>query len=297
MRKQIVLTASVVFLFTQSIAFAQLTTPNEGGVSIGHIHLFSKDPDAQKKIWVEALGAQVTKTGTLEMLRLPGVYIIINKAEPSAGSVGSTADHFGLSVKDLNDIKAKLAAINVQVQGPFVGMPDGLRLELLEDKAQTLPVVMHHIHLSTQNGEMLRQWYVKTFGAGVGSRRNLPSAMFNGNEVDFLPANGATAPAPTKGRAIDHIGFEVKNLEAFVKKLQADGVPIGFLYGAFPNLGLKFAFFVDLVGTGFELRGGLAGKWGKGGQPPRPQFLSCGGFGGAPPGAPPPAPPRPSPPG
>jgi catechol 2,3-dioxygenase-like lactoylglutathione lyase family enzyme len=260
MRKQIFLTASLVFLFTQSIAFAQLTAPNDSGISMGHIHLFSKDPDAQKKIWVEALGAQVTKTGTLELLRLPGVYIIINKAEPTGGSVGSTADHFGLSVKDLNDIKAKLAAVNVQVQGPFVGMPDGLRLELLEDKAQTLPVVMHHIHLTTQNGEMLRQWYVKTFGADVGSRRNLPSAMFNGNEVDFLPANGATAPVPTKGRAIDHIGFEVKNLEAFVKKLQADGVTIEVPYRDMPNLGLKLAFIVDPVGTRIELTEGLAGK-------------------------------------
>jgi len=260
MRKQFLLTASIVLLFAQSIAFGQLTTPNDAGVAMGHIHLLSKDPDAQKKIWMEALGAQVTKTGTLEMLRLPGVYIIINKAEPTAGSVGSTADHFGLSVKDLNDIKAKLAAVNVQVQGPFVGMPDGLRLELLEDKAQTLPVVMHHIHLTTQNGEMLRQWYVKMFGAGIGSRRNLPSAMFNGNEVDFLPSNSPTPPAPTKGRALDHIGFEVKNLEAFVKKLQGDGVTIDAPYREMPNLGLKIAFILDPVGTRIELTEGLAGK-------------------------------------
>ena len=260
MLKQFFFTASTVFLLAQSIAFGQLTSPNDAGVAIGHIHLLSKDPDAQKKIWVEALGAQVTKTGTLEMLRLPGVYIIINKAEPSAGSVGSTADHFGLSVKDLNDIKSKLAAVNVQVQGPFVGMPDGLRLELLEDKAQTLPVVMHHIHLTTQNGEMLRQWYVKTFGAGIGSRRNLPSAMFNGNEVDFLPANSPTPPAPTKGRALDHIGFEVKNLEAFAKKLQADGVTFDAPYREMPNLGLKIAFILDPVGTRIELTEGLAGK-------------------------------------
>src|SRR5262245_52305603 len=114
MRKKILLTASAVFLFTQSIAFSQLTSPNENGVSVGHIHLLSKDPDVHKKIFIEALGAQVTKTGTLEMLRLPGVYIIINKAEPTAGSVGSTADHIGFSVKDLSDIKAKLAAVNVQ---------------------------------------------------------------------------------------------------------------------------------------------------------------------------------------
>src|SRR6516162_2041477 len=181
MRKKIRFYLFIAFVFTQIPAFAQLTTAIDSGVTMGHIHLLSKAPDAQKKIWIDAFGAQPTKTGTLEMLRLPGIFIIINKAEPSAGSVGSTADHFGL-------------------------------------------LVMDHIHLTTEQGEVLRQWYVKTFGAGVGSRRNLPYAMFNGNEVDFLPAR--MTPAPTKGRAVDHIGFEVKNLEAFMKKLQADGVTI-----------------------------------------------------------------------
>jgi len=258
MRKHALLTLLVIVLFTQLPVFAQLTTPVDSGVTIGHIHLLSKDPDAQKKIWIEALGAQPTKTGTLEMLRLPGVFIIINKAEPAAGSVGSTADHIGLSVKSVDDIKSKLAALNVQVQGPFVSMPDGLRLELLEEKAQTLPVVMHHIHLTTEHGEKLRDWYVKTFGAGVGSRRNLPSAMFNGNEVDFLPAR--MTPAPTKGRAIDHIGFEVRNLEAFMKQLQADGVTIDAPYRELPNIGLKIAFILDPVGTRIELTEGLTGK-------------------------------------
>lgn len=259
MRKQIILATSVLFLFAQLPAFAQLTTPNDNGVAIGHIHLLSKDPEAQKKIWVEALGAQVTKAGTLELLRLPGVFIIINNADPSAGSAGSTADHIGFSVRDLAAMKAKLAALNVEVQGPFVLMPDGLRLELLEEKAQTSPVVMHHIHLTTVNGEKLREWYIKTFGAEVGSRRNLPSAMFNGNEVDFLLSTGA-APAPTKGRAIDHIGFEVKNLEAFVKKLQAAGITMETPYRELPNLGLKIAFIVDPVGTRIELTEGLTGK-------------------------------------
>jgi catechol-2,3-dioxygenase len=210
-----------VFLFAHCNVFAQLTTPNDSGISIGHIHLYSKDPEAQKKIWTEAFGAQVTKTGTLELLRLPGVF-------------------------------------NIEVQGPFVSMPDGLRLELLEEKAQTSAVVMHHIHLAAVNGEKLRQWYVKTFGAEVGSRRNLPSAMFNGNEVDFLPAQ--TAPAPTKGRAIDHIGFEVKNLEAFMKKLQEEGVTIEIPYRDVPNIGLKIGFVTDPVGTRIELTEGLTGK-------------------------------------
>ena len=87
----------------------------------------------------------------------------------------------------------------------------------------------------------------------------MPSAMFNGNEVDFLPASGPM-PAPTKGRSIDHIGFEVKNLEAFVKQLQADGVTVEVPYRAMPNLDLKIAFIVDPIGTRIELTEGLRGK-------------------------------------
>jgi len=249
----------VVLLLFSSTASAQLTAPNDSGVSIGHLHLNSKDPDAQKKIWIDAFGAQPTKTGTLEMLRLPGVFIVISKSDPSAGSVGSTADHIGFSVKSLADMKARLAAVNIAVQGAFVEMPDGLRVELLETPAQSLPVVMHHFHLTTANGEKLRQWYVKTFGAENGSRAERPTASFNGNEVDFLSASGST-PAPTKGRAIDHIGFEVRNLEAFIKRIQAEGVTVEIPYRDMPNLGLKVVFIVDPVGTRIELTEGLRGK-------------------------------------
>jgi catechol 2,3-dioxygenase-like lactoylglutathione lyase family enzyme/predicted enzyme related to lactoylglutathione lyase len=250
-----------LFLFAPIAAFAQLTAPNDSGVSIGHIHLFSKDPDAQKRIWVEVFGAQQAKTGTLEMLRLPGVFVVIDKAAAPAGSVGSTADHIGLSVRNIDDIKTKLASMNAQVDATgFVTLPDGLRLELLENKSQTLPIVMHHIHLAATNGEMLRKWYVKTFGAENGSRANLPTATFNGNEIDFLSSPGAQAPAATRGRVIDHIGFEVRNLEAFAKNLQAEGMKFEGPYRDMPNLGLKVAFIVDVVGTRIELTEGLRGK-------------------------------------
>jgi catechol 2,3-dioxygenase-like lactoylglutathione lyase family enzyme len=253
--------AALLLLFLHSESAAQLTAPNDSGIAIGHIHLMAKDREATKRIFVDAFGAQVTKSGTLEMLRLPGVFIIVNAMEPMAGSAGSSADHFGLSVRDLNDIRMKLATLKVEMQGSFVEMPDGLRLELVEQKTQTLPVVMHHIHLTAFNVEVLRQWYVKTFGAGVGSRSNLPAATFNGNQIDFMPAAaGGPGPAATKGRVLDHIGFEVRNLEVYVKKLQAQGVTIEIPYRDMPNLGLKVAFIVDPVGTRIELTEGLSGK-------------------------------------
>jgi len=258
MRKGILLTAVILPLFAALAAFAQLAAPNESGISLGHLHLLSKDPEAQKKIWVEAFGAQLTKTGSLELLRLPGIFIIINNAEPSGGSVGSTVDHIAFSVKDTAAMKAKLADMSVPVNGPFATFPDNLRVELLEEKNQTLPLVMHHVHLTAPGMEVVKQWYVKTFGAVAGTRRDLPAAMFNGSELDFLPAQ---MPAvPTKGRTLDHIGFEVKNLEALCKKLEAGGVKFDAPYREMPNLGLKIAFILDPIGTRIELTEGLAGK-------------------------------------
>ena len=48
--------------------------------------------------------------------------------------------------------------------------------------------------------------------------------------------------APTKGRSLDHIGFEVKDLEAFCKKLAADGVTFDSPFRDVPAIGLKIAF-------------------------------------------------------
>jgi catechol 2,3-dioxygenase-like lactoylglutathione lyase family enzyme len=83
--------------------------------------------------------------------------------------------------------------------------------------------------------------------------------MIPGGEVDFRKAQ--QPEAPTKGRSLDHIGFEVKNLEEFCKKLQTEGVTFDSPYREMPQLaGLKLAFIVDPEGTRIELTEGLAGK-------------------------------------
>jgi predicted enzyme related to lactoylglutathione lyase len=74
--------------------------------------------------------------------------------------------------------------------------------------------------------------------------------------VDFL--KDKEAQAPTECRTLDHIGFEVKDLEPFCKKLAADGIACNT-----PRrevlIGLK-SFIVDPVGTHIDLTQGLEGK-------------------------------------
>ena len=245
--------------------FAQLAPANDAGVSMGHIHLTVPDPDAQMKVWVDVLGATTSKAGPLNLIKLPGIFIIVTKAAATEGSEGSTANHIGFLVKDYAALKAKLAAANIPTvfdmeknKQIMVTIPDKVRVELNEDASDDAPVIFHHIHLMTTDPAALQAWYVNTFGAEATTRRNLPAAKIPGGEVDFLKAK--EAPAPTKGRTLDHIGFEVKDLETFCKKLTADGMTFDMPFRDVPAIGLKIAFIIDPVGTRIELTQGLAGK-------------------------------------
>jgi catechol 2,3-dioxygenase-like lactoylglutathione lyase family enzyme len=76
--------------------------------------------------------------------------------------------------------------------------------------------------------------------------------------VNLSFSQGEKNLAPTKGRSLDHIGFEVKNLEAFVQKLQAQGIKLDVPLRSVPNSNVKIAFITDPWGTYIELTEGLA---------------------------------------
>jgi catechol 2,3-dioxygenase-like lactoylglutathione lyase family enzyme len=251
-----------LFLAAPAAVRAQLGAPNAAGVSIGHVHLTVRDVAAHKKLWT-LIGAEVTHSGRLEMLKFPGLFVLLTAGQPTDGSDGSTANHFGLMVRNLDDIRAKLAGLPTvrEADNPrrwTTLFPDKVMVEFVENPAQQEPVVGHHLHLATNDLEGLRAWYVKTFGGIAEIRRGFISAVFNGGEVNLLPAD--KPQAPTKGRSIDHIGFEVKNLEAFCRKLEASGVKFDTPYRDVPAIGLKLAFLTDPAGTRIELTEGLAGK-------------------------------------
>ncbi len=78
--------ALVALLIPCAPALAQLPAPDAAGVSAGHMHLMVRDPAAHTKVWVDVLGAQVVKSGTLELLKLPGIFLVLGTAERADGS-------------------------------------------------------------------------------------------------------------------------------------------------------------------------------------------------------------------
>ena len=76
--------------------------------------------------------------------------------------------------------------------------------------------------------------------------------------VDVVPHASAQLAAPIKGRSLDHIGFEVKNLEAFCKNLEADGIKLDRPFTRLPNSTTAIAFLSDPWGTYVGLTENLA---------------------------------------
>jgi catechol 2,3-dioxygenase-like lactoylglutathione lyase family enzyme len=195
---------------------------------------------------------------------------MLRKAEPSATPAGSIVDHFGFIVKDMPGALARWRAAGIKTEPTenpnevYVLAPDGIRLEVYGEPALPTPVSMNHIHFLPVDIPAIKAWYVKAFGANPG-RRPCVACLSNPRmiEADDLPgvnlsfSPGSKPPLPTKGRSLDHIGFEVQNLEAFVSSLEAKGIHIEAPIRSVPGAKLKIAFLTDPWGTYIELTEGL----------------------------------------
>jgi catechol 2,3-dioxygenase-like lactoylglutathione lyase family enzyme len=241
---------------TASPALAQLAQPGEAGVVMGHLHLAVKDLDAQRSFWA-ALGGTPVQNGALALIQLPGTYVMLRQTEPTGGTVGSTVNHVGFLVKDIAPWIAKWQAAGLKMEPQarptqvYLIGPDDVRVEILEDKTIDVPLKMHHLHFYIASPLDTQAWYARTFGATPGKRGQFDAADLPGVNLTFAKAD--TATIGTKGRSLDHIGFEVKGLEAFCKKLEAGGIKLDRPYTRLPNSATAIAFLTDPWGTYIEL--------------------------------------------
>ncbi|MEX0617801.1 MAG: VOC family protein [Pseudohongiellaceae bacterium] len=271
---------SVVLVALSQGAGAQLLAARDNPVVYGHHHINASDIDAHKKFWIDGLGGSSVTIGTstAEVISFPNVLVFLTSREPIAGTIGSVVNHVGFETTDIHTDVARLQDIGFQmitrqelpasytvVDGiarrdggntiAYVLGPDDTKVELIENTAIEHPIQMHHIHWATQEGEAMQQWYVEHFGAIPGTRIGQPAADLPGVNLTFAPSTDPVAP--TRGRSIDHIGFEVENLEAFCRRLEASGITLDRGYTPVPSLGIAIAFFTDPWGTYVELTEGL----------------------------------------
>jgi len=255
-----------VSTLTAGTAAAQSAPFNQVGVTMGHWHIASKDVEANKKLFL-AMGGKLYMPGGNPLIMFPGLFINLNLGteKGDGATVGSVVNHVGFIVDNVQQRVAQWKAAGVTVlpggvlpaggnrlDQAYVVTPDGVRMEILEDKTQSMPIRNEHIHLSLTAAEVpkAQAWYAKTFGGRTGTRNDQPIVDLPGVQMRFATAD--MKQAPTRGHVLDHIGFDVKDHAAFVKKLEAEGIKLDEPVRKSPT-GSTITYITDPWGTRIEI--------------------------------------------
>jgi catechol 2,3-dioxygenase-like lactoylglutathione lyase family enzyme len=268
---------------------AQLLSNPEAPVRIGHYHLNVTSVDAHKKFWVDTLGGTAITFQGLDVVKFPDAFIFLHVQKPTGPTRGTAFDHIGFAVPNVPAVAMKLAAGGYQettgrepapgtpppaasgtsaVYGRFAYFigPDGAKIELVTAAAPNAPpIVAHHIHFINKQYVEMQQWYMKAFDATLRSGQTdffIGADLAGvGYSLNFFRWEGdqTITHVPTKGRVVDHVGFEVKNLEEFCKKLEAKGITLtrGYRQKDKAMGNIATALLVDPWGVSIELTEGL----------------------------------------
>ena len=271
--------AAVCVLAVAPHVSAQLTAAQDGPIVYGHHHLNVTSVEAHKAFWVETLGGTIITVGAREIIKFPNVLIFLTERAPTGGTKGTTVNHIGFWVPStramVDRVKAAGYPIVTRAELPpataveddlayianqdtyiaYATAPDDIKVEFVENRTQTAPIALHHVHFYTQEVEVMKAWYVETFNATPGMRGSFQAADLPGVNLTYSPS--AEPLEGTRGRSLDHVGFEVDGLEAFCQALEAQGIEFDRPYGEVESLGIAIAFFTDPFGTYIELTEGL----------------------------------------
>jgi catechol 2,3-dioxygenase-like lactoylglutathione lyase family enzyme len=260
-------------------AHAQLAAPNQAGVSMGHLHYHVTDVETNKRFWT-ALGGTPIRIGRADAVKFPDVIVVLEQRPSSGTSEGAVLNHIAFRVRTFAQVEAAGLKVDRLAQFPGVGYtytPEKERVELFEDAALNLTftpdtgpaqgivdrhnrpvataVAFHHVHFYLPGEAHLeaKAWYVRMFGGVPGKRSQYDAVDLPGINFNF---SGGRTGAPMKGRTLDHIGFEVRNLQAFCKRLESMGVKFDAPFQKGPD-GVSLAVLTDPWGTTIELTEGL----------------------------------------
>jgi catechol 2,3-dioxygenase-like lactoylglutathione lyase family enzyme len=265
-----------------STAAAELTN-TAAPVIVGHYDLNVTSVAEHKRFWVDTLGGKAVKIGSVDAIEFPDVYLLLHVKKPTGPTRGTTCDHAGFAVPDVPAMTTKVVANGYALtvgrepapgetaSPPTAGNygrfsylvgPDGVKVELVTNMAADAPpIVHHHVHFVNKQFVEMQQWYMKAFNATLREGQtdffigaDLPGVGYMLNFFSWLPNENLVG---TRGRAVDHVGFEVRNLKAFCTELEAKGLKLATPLKRDAELGLDVATLFDPWGTVVELTEGL----------------------------------------
>jgi hypothetical protein len=255
-------------------------------IRVGHYHLNVTSIDEHKKFWVDALGGTATKVGSTEAVRFGDVFLLLRQQKPTGPTRGTTFDHIGFAVPNVPEFAKQVVskgygrtvgretaagtnagtpAAPSPVYGRFeylVG-PDGVKIELVTNMTPNPPpIVHHHVHFINAQYVEMGRWFMKALNAT--ERAGTTDFFFGadlpgiGYMLNFFHWELKDAQVGTRGRAVDHVGFEVRNLKEFLGTLPSKDIKLTTPLATDRALGgVQTATITDPWGTVVELTEGL----------------------------------------
>ena len=274
---------AALLIAVASPGLAQLT--NEAApVIVGHYRLNVSSIEDHLAFWVDTLGGEAIEIGATRAIRFPDIYLLLTEHTPSGPTLGTTIDHIGYAVPDVPALTEKVVANGYALtvgrepapgetaSPPTAGNygrfsylvgPDGVKVELVTSDLDAPPAITHHhVHFVNRDFVDMQQWYMTAFDATLRPGQtdffigaDLPGVGYMLNFFSWLPAEELVG---TADRAVGSVGFEVRDLDAFVERLAEKGSPLSRPVRAAPELGgVRTATIVDPWGTVLELTEGL----------------------------------------
>ena len=220
---------TTIFLASLSAAPARAQTT----VPYDHVHLAA--PDQAKAVeWYQKMFGGETSSEGKDRLFYGKTRFIWLKAGAAQPSAGGAIDHVAFSVAD-------------KAPG-FMTDPWGVRIEIVNDPALR---GFHHVSLRATDPAASLRWYQQRFGGERAKYKNEEGLKYG--DMMLLFEKSASPPAASNGRALDHVGWRVTDLD----KTLADLAGIRVLQGV-TNLQLgtgpvRYSFVEDPGGVKIEL--------------------------------------------
>lgn len=246
-------TLGLLLLVSQSLP-AQVLPFNEAGVTMGHHHIMTSDVDAQTRIWVDILGGEPQGNPPLLFVKFPGTFLILSAGENTGGTKGSALDHFAFNLRDLAGTRAKLADAGVEIFNESDSrfdaiLPGELEVHFFADPALATPIAHRAMAFASTDPEAQRLWWETVLGAKTVQEGEMTVSTIPGSRLFF--SRSEQAPAPTRGRVLDHTGIGVPDVGAFCEQVAEQDVTCELMFNG------AIAIITDPAGVAIEVNSGL----------------------------------------
>ncbi len=205
-----------------------------------HVQITSSAPPESVRWYAQHLGCEAVADRD-DTADCHGVEVTFTP-QPTMGSTqGTGVNHIGFSYPDVTAKMAELEAVGVRGSGVrlqrfpggatlretpggylhgYIFDPWGTRIELLEDPEY---LGFHQVHLSATDPQATLSWYAQMFGGERATHAGRDEGLRFDDVWIFASEHPEGVPATTEGRAVDHIGFVVDDIEAAAEEMRAAG--------------------------------------------------------------------------